>query len=155
MGAKCCGICLRICDRPHGLRTAKGWGPLWAPAVGFLVPTRKLGLTPRSLPLDDLIWPLGQPDRLHGRQLRNLAPTDHFVIPPRTTSFYRPGFSTRARVSVMVLEPKTVQARHIGKLTRLYTRFDKILTFSPRCWPLCPMTCFMWPVTAGGRVGRI
>ena len=98
------------------------------PAVGLLDPAAKLGLAPRQYPLDKLHWPLGQPERLLGKQLKDLGRQDHLLMHPRTTSYFRPGFGTRAKVSVMVLEPRIVQERHIEKLRRFYWRFHKVLT---------------------------
>jgi hypothetical protein len=98
------------------------------PAVGVLSAAAKLGFFPSRYPLDKLHWPLGQPDRLLGKQLKDLNRNDHLLLHPRTTSYYRPGFGTRAQVSVMVLEPRIVHERHIEKLRRFHWRFNKVLT---------------------------
>jgi len=113
------------------------------PAVGFLHPSRKLGPKPGRFPLDDLIWPLGQPDRLRGGSLRDLASSDHLVLPPRTTNYVRPGFGTRAKISVMVLEPIIVQARHIHRLKRFHWRFHKVLTFYDELLSSIPNALFL------------
>lgn len=44
------------------------------PAVAILPNHIKLGWTPQALALDQMIWPLGQPERLKGGALRDLAP---------------------------------------------------------------------------------
>ncbi|TLP58437.1 hypothetical protein FEE96_18570 [Parasedimentitalea maritima] len=98
------------------------------PAVGILSPAAKLGLVPSRYSLDNLSWPLGQPQRLLGKQLKDLDRRDHLLLHPRTTSYYRPSFGTRAQVSVMVLEPRIVHERHIEKLRRFHWRFHKVLT---------------------------
>jgi hypothetical protein len=98
------------------------------PAVGFLPSHLKLGFRPGSFPLDALVWPLGQPGRLKGKCLRHLEASDHLVLPPRTTSYYRPYFGTKARISVMMLEPRIVQERHVPKLRRFHGRFHKVLS---------------------------
>jgi glycosyl transferase family 10 (putative fucosyltransferase) len=97
-------------------------------AVGIVPPRMKLGLLPGRLPLDTLIWPMGQPDRLRGRQLHHMTCHDHLLMGPRTTSYYRPGFGTRANVSVMMLEPRIVQERHVRQLRRFHWRFHKVLS---------------------------
>ncbi len=113
------------------------------PAVGFLDHSRKLGASPGRFDLDDLIWPLGQPDRLRGRTLRDLAPTDHLVLPPRTTNYVRPGFGTRAKVSVMVLEPVIVQERHMHRLKRFHWRFHRVLSFYEELLDAIPNGLFL------------
>ncbi|MDV4145920.1 glycosyltransferase family 10 domain-containing protein [Shimia sp. FJ5] len=47
---------------------------------------------------------------------------------PRSTSYYRPGFGTKARVSVLVVEPKIVHERHLTKLLRFHRRFFRVLS---------------------------
>lgn len=113
------------------------------PAVGFLDHSRKLGPKPGRFPLDDLIWPLGQPDRLRGGSLCDLASSDHLLLPPRTTNYVRPGFGTRAKVSVMVLEPMIVQARHMHRLKRFHWRFHKVLTFYDELLGSIPNALFL------------
>lgn len=49
-------------------------------AVAALPYGKKLGLRPRRLALDEMAWPLGQPDRLKGKLLGDLAPDDHLLI---------------------------------------------------------------------------
>lgn len=100
-------------------------------AIGFLDHSQKLGPFPGRFPLDKLIWPLGQPAKLRGQSLRDLEAIDHLVLPPRTTNYFRPSFGTKAKVSIMVLEPRIVQQRHIARLRRFYRRFESILTFYP------------------------
>ncbi|MEX0282991.1 MAG: hypothetical protein AB3N23_00115 [Paracoccaceae bacterium] len=113
------------------------------PAVGFLDHARKLGPKPGRFALDDLIWPLGQPERLRGGTLRDLAPSDHLVLPPRTTNYIRPGYGTRAKTSVMVLEPEIVQARHIPRLQRFHWRFHRVLTYYPALLTSLPNALFL------------
>ncbi|WP_238704928.1 glycosyltransferase family 10 domain-containing protein [Parasedimentitalea marina] len=106
---------------------AKRGMPQDNPTVGILAPAAKLGFVPHLYPLDKLHWPLGQPERLLGKQLKDLGRKDHLLLPPRSTSYFRPSFGTRAKVSVMVLEPRIVQERHIQKLLRFHWRFHKVL----------------------------
>ena len=98
------------------------------PAVCILPSHLKLGFFPGAFALSEMSWPLGQPERLKGKHLRDLTPNDHLILHPRTTSYYRPGFGTRAKVSVMVVECELIHKRHIEKLHRFHKRFYKVLT---------------------------
>jgi len=97
------------------------------PALAILPYGRKLGLRPGAIPLDSLDWPLGLPERLAGGRLRDLAPTDHLLLWPRGTHHVRPGFGTRAKVSIMVMEPAAIHARHLARLRRSHRRFHRVL----------------------------
>ncbi|WP_371224635.1 glycosyltransferase family 10 domain-containing protein [Roseovarius sp. 2305UL8-3] len=88
----------------------------------------KLGLRPARLALDDLIWPMGQPSELRGGQLGDLSREDHLICFPRSTLHMRPSFGTRAQVSIMVLEPGAIHARHLTRLRSSYRRFHRVLT---------------------------
>lgn len=98
------------------------------PAVAVLPNNRKLGVWSSNILLDTLNWPLGQPARLRGKRLRHLRPTDHLLLYPRTTSYFRPTFGTRAKISIMVVEPEVVHQRHLKKLEKFYWRFHRVLT---------------------------
>lgn len=98
------------------------------PAVCFLPDNTKLGFTPSQLELDRFDWPLGQPDRLKGRKLRDLASSDHLVVPPKSTTCFRPSFGTRAKVSIMFLEPRAIHEQHVSRLRRFHWRFHRIYT---------------------------
>jgi hypothetical protein len=100
-----------------------------SPAVAILPNDMKLGWTPGALPLDDMIWPLGQPKRLKGRALRDLGTDDHLVVFPRGTIHWRPGLGTRAKVSVMILEPQAIHGKHARLLRRSHRRFFRVLSF--------------------------
>lgn len=96
--------------------------------VAILPNHMKLGISPARIALDDLIWPLGQPDALIGGQLSDLGQDDHLICFPRTTLHLRPGFGTRANVSIMVLEPEAIHARHMQRLRHSHRRFHRVLT---------------------------
>ncbi len=103
--------------------------PLEKPAVAILPNHIKLGWAPGALPLDDMIWPLGQPDRLKGGALRDLASDDHLVIFPSGSMHVRLGFGTKAKVSVMILEPQALHEKYARLLRRSHRRFFRILSF--------------------------
>ncbi len=98
------------------------------PAAAVLPADAKLGYTPGSYPLDALEWPLGQPEHLRGRKLRHLSHRDHLVLFPRSTSYYRPGFGTRANVSMMIVEPYVIHERHMKKARIFHRRFFRVLS---------------------------
>ncbi|SHI64605.1 Glycosyltransferase family 10 (fucosyltransferase) C-term [Shimia gijangensis] len=98
-----------------------------SPAVVVLPYGMKLGFRPGQLPLDQMAWPLGQPDRLKGRALRELAPEDHLLIYPSGTAHIRPSFGTKAKVSMMVVEPTALHRKHLEKLKRSHRKFCRVL----------------------------
>lgn len=98
-----------------------------SPAVAVLPYGKKLGYRPGQLPLDALNWPLGQPERLKGRLLKDLEADDHLVIYPASTAHIRPSFGTRAKVSMMVVEPRALQQRHYDRLKWSHKRFHRVL----------------------------
>ena len=103
--------------------------PQQKPAVAILPNHIKLGWAPGALPLDDMIWPLGQPERLKGGALRDLGSDDHLVVFPRGMIHWRLGFGTRAKVSVMILEPQAIHGKHARLLRRSHRRFFRVLSF--------------------------
>ncbi len=97
-------------------------------AVAILPNNMKLGLRPGALPLNGLIWPLGQPEDLQGGQLSDLGPQDHLVVFPRETLHIRPSFGTRAQVSIVIMEPAAIHGLHMKLLRLTHRRFHKVLT---------------------------
>lgn len=95
--------------------------------VAILPNHMKLGWTPAQIALDDLIWPLGQPEPLRGGHLSDLTAQDHLIVFPRDTLHIRPGFGTRAKVSVMIMEPAAIHGMHMKALRLSWRRFHKVL----------------------------
>lgn len=87
------------------------------------------GLRPGRVRLDALIWPRGRPARLTGadKTLRDLGRDDHLVVHTSSLLYRRPWLGTRAKVSVMVLEPEAIHGDHMAVLRRQYGRFHKVL----------------------------
>ncbi|WP_394196005.1 glycosyltransferase family 10 domain-containing protein [Litoreibacter albidus] len=83
-----------------------------------------------NTPLEALHWPLGQPARLKGARVRDLAPTDHLIAYPNSELFYLPWFGIRAQVSVMIVEPDAVHAKNLKRAYRARNSFYSILTKS-------------------------
>lgn len=103
--------------------------PDTSPAVAILPRDIKLGLQPGRIALGRLIWPLGRPDRLgQGMTLADMDPTDHLIVFPRDTLHVRVGFGTRAKVSMMILEPRAIHGHHMRMLRLTHRRFHRVLT---------------------------
>lgn len=92
-----------------------------------LVPGKKLA----SVPLDQLGWPLGCPERLKGGVVADLLPTDHLLVFPKTSVHYRLNRGTKARISLIMGEPKAIHAKHHALLRLTHRRFHRVLTFNP------------------------
>jgi hypothetical protein len=89
---------------------------------------------PRGLarvPLDALDWPLGRPEGLAGA-VGDLGPGDHLIVYPSAAAILAPHRGLRARLSLMVAEPRPIH----GALSRLaalmHWRFHRILTCDDR-----------------------
>lgn len=103
------------------------------PAIAVMPHHIKPGLRPGSVPLDVLEWPRGRPDRLAGadKTLQDLDDHDHLAVFTTEILHWRPWLGTRARVSVMVLEPVAIHGRHMQWLRRGHKRFHKVLCSNP------------------------
>jgi hypothetical protein len=87
-----------------------------------------LGLRPSTIRLDQLLWPLGRPEKIAGKTLADLSPDDHLIVPPWETMHVRPSFGTRAKVSLLFGEPRAVHGQHMKMLRVTHRRFFKVLT---------------------------
>ncbi|HAW46547.1 MAG TPA: hypothetical protein DCX34_04820 [Roseovarius sp.] len=103
-----------------------------SPRVAILPYGQALGVTPARLPLASLGWPLGVPAGIEGGVLGDLDRDDHLIVPPRNTLHLRPGFGTRARVSLLFREPRAIHGHHM-RLLQLFShrRFFRVLTGDP------------------------
>lgn len=98
------------------------------PAIAVAPYGLRFGAGYLDTPCDDLDWPLGQPDRLKGRRLRDMTRDDHLVVYPRTWLHLRPLFGLRARLSMMVQEPRVIHGDHRRMLRLTWRRFFRIIT---------------------------
>ena len=98
------------------------------PRVAVLPYGVPLGWRPSLIGLDRLIWPLGQPEAIAGLVLADLTPEDHLIVAPRDTLHFRPGFGTRAKLSVMFMEPRAIHGHHMTLLRLSHRRFHRVLT---------------------------
>ncbi|MDO5756177.1 MAG: glycosyltransferase family 10 [Rhodobacterales bacterium] len=102
--------------------------PRSAPTVAILPFHMKLGPRPGNVSLKALIWPLGAPDGIEGRRLRDLRPQDHLLVFSRKSHFWRTGFGTPARVSIAVVEPSVIHGAHLRALRWFHRRFYRVLS---------------------------
>lgn len=114
-----------------------------APKVAILPHDMKLGMRPSAIPLDQLMWPLGVPDGIKGRTLGDLEAHDHLIVFPRRSMHWRPGFGTRARVSIMVMEPGAIHSGHLKALRRSHKRFYKVLAHNAEFVSAIPNCIFL------------
>ncbi|APE42693.1 hypothetical protein BOO69_04085 [Sulfitobacter alexandrii] len=96
-------------------------------AIAVLPYGRKLGAALAQTPLDELVWPLGRPERLARGTAADLRPTDHLIVYPKTAMHFQRHWGTRARVSVMVVEPAVIHRRHLRLLRLTWRRFHRVL----------------------------
>ena len=100
------------------------------PAIAILPYGGRLGPALATMPVSDLIWPLGCPERLQGKCVGDLAPTDHLLVYPRTDIHIRRRRGTRARISLIMAEPAVIHGHHLKLLRLTWRRFHRILTFN-------------------------
>lgn len=105
------------------------------PRVCVLPYRQKLGMTASRLLLSDLHWPLGVPPGIEGLTLADLLPTDHVLTLPHKSLYLRPSFGTKARafgtkarVSVLILEPRTIHRQYMALTNLFHRRFHRVLT---------------------------
>ena len=99
-----------------------------APAIAILPYGQRLGRQHSARPLDDLIWPLGRPERLQKGTVADLEPSDHLIVFPKTAMHFQPSFGVRAKVSIMVVEPSVIHGRHLKMLRLTHRRFFRVLS---------------------------
>ena len=90
-------------------------------------------ITPRfsTFPLDKLNWPLGRPERLSQGVVSDMEPDDHLLAYLNSRLLYMPRPGVRAKMSVMVVEPKAVHGRNMAWLKFVWWRFFRVLTCVP------------------------
>ena len=72
-----------------------------------------------NLPLDRLDWPLGRPARLMQGTVADMEYKDHLVTYPMTKLYFTPRGRRKAQLSLMIVEPDAVHAKHL-RLARLF-----------------------------------
>lgn len=113
------------------------------PAIAILPHGSKLGQKLSGRPLDDLVWPLGRPDRLKAGTVSDLGPQDHLIIYPKTNMHFLPRLGTRANVTTMVVEPAIIHARHLRWLRLTHRRFFRVMTYHEQLLDRIPNGLFL------------
>jgi hypothetical protein len=98
-------------------------------AIAILPYGMKLGPKLAKVPVTELIWPLGCPDRLRGKPVGDLLPTDHLIVYPKTATHFSLRRGTRAQISLVMGEPSVIHAKHLKLLRCTWRRFFRVLTF--------------------------
>jgi hypothetical protein len=104
--------------------------PDTAPAIAIIPYADRLPEGLPDLPLDRLDWPLGRPARLSRGTVADMAATDHLITYPKTRLYFALRGRRKAQLSLMIVEPDAVHAKHL-RLARLFRRrFFRVLTKS-------------------------
>ncbi|MEM0949469.1 MAG: glycosyltransferase family 10 [Pseudomonadota bacterium] len=111
------------------------------PAIGFAPWNVRPGPTLSALPLSELSFPLGLPDRLLGKTLGDLGPEDHVIFYPKS-GFYRGRFGLKAQISIVIAEPRAVHGWHMALLPYFHRRFFRVLTRDRRLLARIPNGVF-------------
>lgn len=99
-----------------------------APAVAIWDFNRKPRRDMAGTSLDEVHFPLGRPQRLHGGKIRDLGADDHLVTPPGTGLWLGMAAGVRAKLSIGIVEPKALHRRHMVFSRLAHRRFHRILT---------------------------
>lgn len=81
-----------------------------------------------DLPLDRLDWPLGRPARLMRGTVADMVATDHLITYPKTRLYFAPRGRRKAQLSLMIVEPDAVHAKHLRLARLFHRRFYRVLT---------------------------
>ena len=88
--------------------------------------TKKLG----QLYVDQLIWPLTKPS--NSFQVRDLGESDHIIIFPYSKTLLTANAQVNCNVSLVIVEPRAVQARYYKIIPLLRYLYHKILVRDPK-----------------------
>ncbi|MEY8838139.1 hypothetical protein AB9K41_03750 [Cribrihabitans sp. XS_ASV171] len=113
------------------------------PAIAVLPYGRKLGRSLAPIPVSELIWPLGCPQRLQGATVGDLSERDHLIVFPDTSVHFRLRRGTKARISLLMGEPAVIHRKHINLLRLTHRRFCRILTFHQDLLDTLPNAVFL------------
>ena len=101
-------------------------------AIAIMPPHVKPGLRRGRAPLDDMMWPLGRPERLSspGAVMADLGPQDHLIGFPQNIPVGWPGRGTRAKVSIILPEPAAIQSDLQERVAHAARRFHRVLSYN-------------------------
>lgn len=97
------------------------------PYIAVLPYGYSLGPQVAQMPLATLHWPLGVPGGLAGI-VADLGPQDHLLVFPKTSMQLKWNWGTRAKISLLVVEPRVIHARHLRALRLTHRRFHRVFT---------------------------
>jgi hypothetical protein len=100
------------------------------PAIAVLPYGVGLGPHLGAMPVTELIWPLGCPDRLSGATVGDLCADDHLIVFPNTMTHLGVRRGTRAQISLILGEPSVIHAKHLALLRLTHGRFWRVLSFN-------------------------
>ena len=84
----------------------------------------------KNISLDNLEWPLGRPKRLQDGNISKLSEIDHLITFPRKPVFFFPRFGIKAKISIMIVEPRAVHKVYMNFSKFLSWRFYRVLTIN-------------------------
>lgn len=82
-------------------------------AIAVLPYGKHLGKKLSTTDLDVLEWPLGRPDRLSRGSVVDFLSSDHLIVFPKTAVHFLWNWGTKAKVSLMIAEPRDIHRRHL------------------------------------------
>lgn len=98
-------------------------------AIAVLPYGSRLGAKLANRPLEELNWPLGCPERLLGRRVQDLAPSDHLIVFPKTAMHFQMNCHCPAQVSIMVVESNILHGHHLRWLRLTHRRFYRVFSY--------------------------
>lgn len=113
------------------------------PAIAVLPYGSRLGGKQADRPLSELNWPLGCPYRLQGKRLRDLEPSDHLIVYPKTAMHYQLNWHCPAQVSMMVVEPNIMHGHHLRWLRLTHRRFFRVFSYDEEFLSRVPNGIFL------------
>lgn len=102
------------------------------PAIAIMPYGGKLGKALAERPLCEMEWPLGCPDRLLGKRVKDMASEDHLIVYAKRAMHIQSHRCCPARLSMIVAEPKIMSADHHRILRLSARRFFRIFSYDPQ-----------------------
>ncbi|APG47746.1 glycosyltransferase family 10 domain-containing protein [Phaeobacter porticola] len=99
------------------------------PAIAVAPYGAKLNRDFANQSLSTLHWPLGCPPELAGGRIADLGVQDHLIVWAKTGMHVQWRWPCRARISIMVMEPKIMSAVHHRLLPWTWRRFHRVFSY--------------------------
>ncbi len=100
------------------------------PLIAFLPyelrKTKRMG----NIPFSEVDFPLGRDSATEG-YLADLGPDDHLFVYTSSRTFFGRFPDLRCKVSLLLVEPKSVHGRYYRLIRWMYWRFHRVVTSSP------------------------